>query len=87
MRRKVSDPLEALQGDIHEVLIEVKEINGSVKRHEEELFGDETHGTVGVVSRVRVLEDLGLKLETGIKVVIGIVALIGITNIMLLLRT
>ncbi len=83
----MSDPLEALQGDIHEVLIEVKKINGSVKRHEEELFGDEVHGTVGVVSRVRVLEDLGLQLRTGIKVVIGLVVLIGITNIILLVRS
>jgi hypothetical protein len=59
----------------------VTTINGDVKRNKEELFGDRLHGTVGVVSRVRILEDLAIQIKTAVRVLIVIGTILGATNV------
>ncbi len=90
----MSEPLEAIQAELHDlkngqddVLKEVRKVNGFVQRNSEELFGDEKHGTVGAISRIRVLEDLALQAKTAVRVVIGLITVIGVTNILLLIRS
>lgn len=71
---------------LKDVRIQVRAINGTVKRHDEELFGHNDHGTVGIISRIRVLEDIALQGKTAVRVVVGLLVIVGFTNILLLFR-
>ncbi len=63
-----------------------KEINGFVKRHEEEIFGSEDHKTSGLKPEVSDLKLLAIQVKTAIRVVVVLIGLVGITNIMILVR-
>ncbi len=71
---------------LKEVRAQVRAINGTVTRHDEELFGDEEHGTIGAISRIRALEDIVLQGKTAVRVVVGLLIITGFTNILLLFR-
>lgn len=71
---------------LKDVRTQVQGINGTVARHDEELFGHNEHGTVGVISRLRTLEDLALQAKTAVRVVVGLLVIVGFTNILLLFR-
>jgi len=61
-------------------------INGSVKRHDEEIFGCPDHSTVGLIQDVTELQSLALQARTAVRVVVALIALVGITNILILFR-
>lgn len=61
-------------------------INGSVRRHDEEIFGCENHNTPGLIQEVSELQALALQAKTAVRVVVALIALVGITNILILLR-
>lgn len=70
-----------------DVLVELRRMNGSVKRHEIDLYGDPEHGVVGVKPKmeefaafcarakvtIRVLAVLGTMLSTGVGTLIGLI--------------
>lgn len=64
-----------------------KQINGSVKRHDEEIFGDENKGTPGLKSTVAGLVEFMVQVKTAIVVIVTLLSLIGITNLVILFRT
>jgi len=82
----MSDPLEAIQGEVHQILKEVKEMNGLVRRHDEEIFGNPDHETVGLKSDVRALKVFAIQAKTIVRVAIAVVAFFGVTNILILIR-
>ncbi len=65
---------------------QVQSINGFVKRHQEEIFGDDGHSTVGLVVRIKFLEELALQGKTAVRVLVGILAIVGVTNVLILFR-
>lgn len=50
----------------------VTTINGEVMRNKEELFGDEDHGTVGLVSQVAKLMEFRTQVRAGIAVILAL---------------
>ena len=83
----MSDPLEAIQAGQHQILKEVRAINGLVQRHEEELFGCPDKQTAGVKSDVEELKVFAIQAKTVIKIAIAVVAFFGATNILLLIQS
>lgn len=72
---------------LHTVKQQVTEINGKVKRHDEEIFGDDNNHTVGFVE----IRERFLRRETQVKAVIGVFMVLlgwmGYSNAVLLFRT
>ena len=64
----------------------LKEINGSVKRHDEEIFGSEKHGTAGLKKNQTEVMLFIAQLRTTARVVIGLIVVLGISNILILFR-
>ena len=56
-------------------------------RHNEEIFGNEEHGTSGLKPDVRELKVLVIQAKTILRIVIAVVALVGVTNILVLIRS
>ncbi len=83
----MSDALEAIQAELHQILKEVKETNGMVKRHDEEIFGNPEHETVGLKLDVRNLKIFAIQTKTIARVAIAVVAFFGATNILILIRS
>lgn len=71
---------------LYDVRDQVEEINGTVKRHDEEIFGSNTKSTKGLVTGYEQLHDFEVAIRTGIKVIITLLSILGITNIVLLFR-
>ncbi len=82
----MSDPLEAIQAELHQILKEVKETNGMVKRHDEEIFGNPEHNINGIKFDVRNLKIFAIQTKTIARVAIVVVAFFGATNILILIR-
>ncbi len=89
---KLSDPLEAIQAELHDIKTAQQEtnkqltkINGTIARHNEEIFGKGS--TRGLVPRMRVQEESWLKVRTAAIVAVSIVSLVGVSNIWLILRS
>ncbi len=82
----MSDPLEAIQAELHQILTEVRETNGMVKRHDEEIFGSAEHETVGIKSDVRALKVFVIQAKTVIRLAIAVVAFFGVTNVLILIK-
>jgi len=60
----------------------LKEINGTIERHSEELFGN--NSTKGVIAELSELHDYAVSTKSAIKVIVTLVSLIGIGNIVLM---
>lgn len=71
---------------LKDVRAQVRAINGTVTRHDEEIFGDPSRQVVGSKKNIEELNRLALQAKTAFRVVVGLVALVGITNILILLR-
>ena len=82
----MSDSLEAMQAEIHQILTEVRDTNGLVKRHDEEIFGNPDHETDGLKSDVRALKVFAIQAKTIAKIAIAVIAFFGFTNILILIR-
>ncbi len=82
----MSDPLEAIEAKLHEILKEVQETNGLVRRHEEEIFGNPDYETTGLKSDVRALKVFAIQAKTVTRIAIAVVAFFGATNILILIR-
>lgn len=63
------------------------QINGSVRRHDEEIFGDEDKGTVGMKTTVAGLVEFMVQVKTAIVVIVTLLTMIGVTNLVILFRT
>ncbi len=63
-----------------------KETNGSVQRHDEEIFGSEEKKTTGLKKNQSDLLLFAAQLRTAIRVVGVFIALIGVANIWLIIR-
>jgi len=61
----------------------LKEINGTVSRHNEELFGNQH--TVGVVRELEEIHDFMVSTKSGIKIMITLLSAVGIGNVLLLI--
>lgn len=73
MREKLRrETLETSAMDDREILVEVYEIvaemNGALRRHDQDLYGDEAHGIHGLKQQVEVLCDQMQNWHTGLKV-------------------
>lgn len=82
----MSDALEAIQAELHQILKEVKETNGLVKRHEEEIFGNPEHNIDGIKLDVRALKIFAIQAKTVTRIAIVVVTFFGAANILLLIR-
>lgn len=56
-------------------------INGAVKRHDEEIFGDDTRGTPGLVKDVQMIKDTILTARAVIRTLWATAVFLGLTNI------
>lgn len=88
----VSDPLEAIQADLHQIKIEqqktnkhLSEINGTVARHNEEIFGN--NATQGLVPRVRQNEEYIIQVKAVTRAIVALMAIVGVTNIIMIFRS
>lgn len=66
---------------------QVTEINGEVKRHREEIFGDEPNDTPGLKAEVKALNKLAIQLRTGIVLVVTLLSIVGVQGFLLLFRS
>ncbi len=82
----MSDPLEAIEAMQHQILKEVRDTNGMVKRHDEEIFGNPEHETVGMKSDLRAVKIFIIQAKTVAKIAIAVIAFFGVTNILILIR-
>ena len=71
---------------LKDVRIQVRGINGKVKRHEEEIFGSVERKTSGINNDLADLKVLAVQLKTAVRVVVGLMIIIGFTNILVLFR-
>jgi len=62
-------------------------INGTVKRHDEEIFGHDGNHTVGLVETRDQFLEFKTQIKTGIAVLIAIGTLLGASNIAILIRS
>lgn len=85
------DPVELWREEVQSQLTKIeghlKTQNGHILRHNEEIFGSEDHGTVGLKPDVRDLKILVIQAKTVLRIFIGVVALVGVTNIWILIRS
>ncbi len=65
---------------------QVREINGKVTRHDEEIFGSDANSTQGLISSVSELHDFRVSVQTAIRVIVVLLGLIGVTNLVILFR-
>lgn len=72
---------------LKDVRVQVTGINGSVKRHDEEIFGHEGNNTVGLKAQMSELNVFKTQIKTGIAVMVFLLAVIGVSNLVLLFRT
>lgn len=72
---------------LKDVRAQVRAINGTVTRHDEEIFGDPSRQVVGSKKSIEELNRLALQVKTAVRVIVALVAVVGITNILILFRT
>ena len=72
---------------LKEVRAQVRGINGSVKRHEEEIFGSEKNHTTGLKETMDQMVEFKTQIKAGIAVVVVLLTIIGVSNLILLFRT
>ncbi len=61
----------------------LKELNGTVSRHNEELFGNQN--AVGIIKEVSEFHDFVVSSKTGFKIMITLLSAVGIGNVILLI--
>jgi hypothetical protein len=67
--------------DIEKALELIQDMNGSVKRHDEEIFGDDRKKTPGLVKDVAEIKDTILTARTVIRTLWAVAIFLGVTNI------
>ncbi len=71
---------------LYDVSDKVDEINGTVKRHDEEIFGNSAKSTKGLIKAIAELHDFRVSVQTAIRVIVVLLGLIGVTNLVILFR-
>ncbi len=66
---------------------QVREINGSVKRHDEEIFGDKSNHTIGLIEVKEQFLEFRTQIRTGIVIIVTLLGLLGVSNLILLFRS
>ena len=62
---------------------QLKEMNGTIARHNEELFGNQN--SPGVIKKVEDLHDFVVSTKSATKVLVTIVSIVGVGNIILII--
>ena len=73
--------LEAIQAELHGIRMELAGINGTVKRHDEEIFGDDDKGTTGLRLEMDEIHDLIISVRAAFWTLLVIVGALGLGNI------
>lgn len=68
---------------IDAILLRVKDINGTIKRHEDQLYGDGKHQR-GNTATLEELHDFMVEIKASTRTIFVFLGLIGITNIALI---
>ena len=79
--RVVRQELEPLTAEVHRVANQVSAINGSVARHDEEIFGDERTKTVGLREEMNAMHDLVVSLKASARTLQYLIGILGVGNI------
>jgi len=81
-----SKQLEVILGKLHSIEKQVTSINGHVRRHEEEIFGDDKKKTVGLRPEMDTVHDLIVGLKAVLWVLGSVVSIDAIAHIVDALR-
>lgn len=77
MRRE----LEPLTAETHRLANEVASLNGTVRRHDEEIFGHQDRGTAGLRTQVAEMHDLIVSVRAAARTLAWIISILGVSNI------
>jgi hypothetical protein len=84
-RRRQSDrELEKLFTLMKQTRDQITEMNGTVRRHNEEIFGLPEAGKCGLVREVDDIHDFVVTTKSSVKTIVTIVSIIGVANIIAL---
>ena len=78
----MNSQLERLYELAQETNTQVREINGHVKRHQEEIFGIDNHP--GLRQEVDEIHDYMIGTKSAVKTVVTVISLIGVANLVAL---
>ncbi len=73
--------LEAMQAELHGIHAQLVKINGSVQRHDEEIFGSKPKSTIGLRREMRGMHDLVVSATAAARTLKYLVSLLGIGNL------